>query len=134
MMSAFIYSQSTLNRLFNNCTELYWYWIRSTWNIKGGLGSVKLTPHPSPSERTVLKKPTLIRLEIFMIKLKTTCRVRIIRTIFYHIIYRHDHILVYSIIYCCFISLCDTLNKWCTIFECYWSCNPMCCGDDITYY
>ena len=49
MMSGFFHFQHTLNRLFNNCIKLY---KRET--------EVKLTP----PEKTILKKPSLIRVNI----------------------------------------------------------------------
>ena len=33
MSSFFFYFQHTLNRLFDNCVKLYWYYISSSWNI-----------------------------------------------------------------------------------------------------
>ena len=60
MMSAFCHIQHTLNRLFNNCRNLYWHKISSSWNMKGegGRSGVKLPPSPV---KTILKKSSLTR-------------------------------------------------------------------------
>ena len=39
MMSLFFHFQHTLNRLFKNYIKLYWHYISSSWNMKGGLTS-----------------------------------------------------------------------------------------------
>ena len=54
IMSAFFHFQHALNRFFNNFIKLYWYWISFSWNLKGV--SLALLP-----EKTILKKPSLIR-------------------------------------------------------------------------
>ena len=36
MMSASFYSQPILNRFFDTCIKLYWYYISSSWNKKEG--------------------------------------------------------------------------------------------------
>ena len=51
----FFYLQPNLNRLFNNCVKLYWYWISSSSNIKG-VGQFDLPP-----EKNTFKKPSFIR-------------------------------------------------------------------------
>ena len=68
MMSAFLYFQITLNRLFKNCIKLYWYWdidiklvFPAIWR---GWGGIKLI-HP---EKTTVKKPSLIRVNNFSFK------------------------------------------------------------------
>ena len=56
MVSAFFHFQHTLNRLFNNCLKLYWCYISSSWNMKGG-------QIDRPPEKTTLRKPSLIRVK-----------------------------------------------------------------------
>ena len=51
------YIQVTLNRLFNNCIELYSYQISSSWNMKGR--GVKLIP---PRKKLPSKSPLLLGL------------------------------------------------------------------------
>ena len=57
IMSAFFHFQHTLNRCFNNWIKLYWYYISSSWNIKGYEG-IQIDPH---SGKTTLKRSSLIR-------------------------------------------------------------------------
>ena len=46
--------QTTSDRLFNNCIKLYWYWISSSWNVKGrGVKSTQ-TLNKLPSKRQIL--------------------------------------------------------------------------------
>ena len=56
MMSAFCHIQHTLSRLFNNCINLYWHKISSSWNMRSN--GVKLPPSPV---KTILKKSSLTR-------------------------------------------------------------------------
>ena len=44
-----------------NCIKLYWYYISSSWNMKGAQDS-NWPSSPHPTEKTTLKKPSLIRL------------------------------------------------------------------------
>ena len=62
MMSAFFHFQHTLNRLFNNCIRLYWYYISSPWNMKGE-GS-NWPPLPFPRRKLSSKSPALLGLNI----------------------------------------------------------------------
>ena len=38
MMSAFFHFQHTLDRLFNNCIKLYWYYVSSACEVFWDLG------------------------------------------------------------------------------------------------
>ena len=50
------YLKPTSNRLFNNCIKLFWYWINSSWNMKGKRGcQIDLPQKKLPS-----KSPTLL--------------------------------------------------------------------------
>ena len=59
MMSWFFNFQHTLNRLFNNYINLYWYYISSSGNMKG---VSHWTPNPPLffPEKNSLKRPSLI--------------------------------------------------------------------------
>ena len=35
-MSGFLHFQHSSSRMFNNCIKLYWHYISSSWNLKGG--------------------------------------------------------------------------------------------------
>ena len=59
IMSPFFHFQHTLNRLFNICMELYWYYISSSWNINETVGE----RGGDPPEKTTLRKPSLIRVK-----------------------------------------------------------------------
>ena len=48
-----LYLQHTLNRLFNNCKKLYWYWLSSSWDNEG----VKLSP---PKKKQTCYRKTCI--------------------------------------------------------------------------
>ena len=60
MMSAFFDFQHAWNRLFNNSIKLYWYQLRSSWNIKGGRGKGEGGQIDSPPEKNTLKKHSFI--------------------------------------------------------------------------
>ena len=68
-VTIFFYFQPTLNRLFNNCTNLYWYEISSFWNMKG---EVKLTPLSSPRKKLPLKSPASLVLNILQLPYENT--------------------------------------------------------------
>ena len=57
----FFHFQHTLNRFFNNCIKLCWYYISSSWNMKEGGGKIEID---LPAEKTTLKKPSLIRVNV----------------------------------------------------------------------
>ena len=48
-------------RFFNNCIKLCWYYISSSWNMKEGGGKIEID---LPAEKTTLKKPSLIRVNV----------------------------------------------------------------------
>ena len=57
----------SLNRLFNECTKLFWHWISFSWNIKdegviGGGGVVKLT---SLRRSHLSRSPALFGLKLY---------------------------------------------------------------------
>ena len=55
IMSPFCHFQHTLNRLFNICMELYWYYVSSSWNINETVGEGGRTLQKKlPSERPAL--------------------------------------------------------------------------------
>ena len=56
--------EPTLNRLFNNCLKLYWYWINFSWNMKrlgvegGVVGWVVCLVNLR--HKIIFKKPSLV--------------------------------------------------------------------------
>lgn len=52
------FASTILNRLFNSCIKLYWYWINTSSNMKGWLSNWPPLP---PQKKTMFKKLSLIR-------------------------------------------------------------------------
>ena len=55
--------------------KLYWYYIGSSWNMKGG---VKMNPPAILREKSTLKKPSLIRVQISPFIEEITVQVRVV--------------------------------------------------------
>ena len=63
MMLEFFLFQHTLNRSFNSCINLYWYWIRDcSWNMKDWASNWPPLSLPS-REKNTLQKHNLIRVK-----------------------------------------------------------------------